>query len=166
VIPLFLGVTIFNLLCLSATAILGYIVMFRGPTFGSYHQLAGILATIGCCAVHCIVFTYFAATAKWIQHAIDVKHLDQSLALPTRSFKSQAFPAALMSMSIVFLAAVMGVITLSYGIHPIWHHSVALLAILINLRAAQIEYRAIKKNGDLIDGILGHINYKSMDATN
>jgi hypothetical protein len=158
VIPLFLGVTIFNLLCLTTTALLGYVVMFRGPAFGSYHQLAGVLSTIACCAVHCIVFTYFAATAKWIQHAIDVKHLDPKLALPTRSFKAQAFPAALMSMGIVFLAAVAGAITFNYGIRPIWHHVMALLAIGVNFWAAIIEFRAIKRNGELIDSILQQIN--------
>src|SRR3954463_5476586 len=121
-IPLFVGLTIFNLLSLSIAAALGYAVMLGGPRYGSYHQLTGVLATIACCAVHCIVFTYFIATAKWVQHAIDVKHLDQSLAAPTRSFKSQAFPAALLAMTIVFITAVVGVATISYGLRPIWHH--------------------------------------------
>jgi hypothetical protein len=158
VIPLFLGVTIFNLLCLAITASLGYIVMYRGPAFGPYHQLAGVLSTIACCAVHCIVFTYFAATSKWIQHAIDVKHLDPKLAMPTRSFKAQAFPAAMIAMGSVFLAAVAGAITFNYGTRPIWHHAMALLAIVINIVAARIEYRSIQRNGDLIDGVLGEIN--------
>ncbi|HWP39314.1 MAG TPA: hypothetical protein VNL70_00215, partial [Tepidisphaeraceae bacterium] len=66
-IRLFLGLTAFNLLCLLIAAALGYAVMFRGSAMGPYHQLAGVLATIVCCAVHCVVFTYFIATAKWIQ---------------------------------------------------------------------------------------------------
>jgi hypothetical protein len=158
VIPLFLGVTIFNLLCLAITASLGYVVMLRGPALGPYHQLAGVLATLACCAVHCIVFTYFAATSKWIQHAIDVKHLDPKLATPTRSFKAQAFPAALAAMSVVFLAAVAGAITFNYGVRPIWHHVMALLAIGVNVWAATVEFRAIKQNGRLIDELLERIN--------
>src|SRR5437588_3816391 len=31
------------------------------------------LAAILCVAVHCIVATYFMATAKWAQHAVSVK---------------------------------------------------------------------------------------------
>jgi hypothetical protein len=158
VIPLFLGLTIFNLLSLLATAGLGYGVMLRGATFAPYHQLLGVLSTIACCAVHCIVFTYFIATAKWVQHAIEVKQLDPALGHPTRSFKAHAFPAALSAMLIVFLAAVAGVITLGYGIRPIWHHLLATASVLINAGAAVIEYRAIVKNGRLIDGILERVN--------
>lgn len=157
-IPLFLGLTFFNLLSLAATAVLGYGVMFRGPAFAPYHQLMGVLSTIACCAVHCIVFTYFIATAKWVQHAIDVKHLDPQLSQPTRSFKAQAFPAALSAMFIVFLTAVIGVITLSYGIRPIWHHVLAVVAVLVNAGAAFMEYQAIVKNGRLIDSILEQVN--------
>src|SRR5581483_8416509 len=84
---LFVGLSIFNLLCLTLTASLGYAVMLAGPRFSPYHQLSGVLTTIACCAVHCIVFTYFIATAKWVQHAIDLRKLDPQLAAPTRSFK-------------------------------------------------------------------------------
>src|SRR3954463_2803337 len=153
-IPLFVGLTIFNLLSLSIAAALGYAVMLGGPRYGSYHQLTGVLATIACCAVHCIVFTYFIATAKWVQHAIEVKRLDPSLAYPTRSFKAQAFPAAIGGMMIVFLTAVVGVITFSYGIRPVWPHSIALIALLVNIVAATFEYRAIVRNGRLIDQVL------------
>jgi hypothetical protein len=158
VIPLFLGLTGFNLLCLTIAATLGYAVMISGARFSPYHQLAGALAAIACCAVHCIVFTYFIATAKWAQHAIEVKHLDPSLASPTRSFKAQAFPAALLSMAIVFITAVMGVITFSYGPNPIWHHLLAISSLVINGALSVVEYRAIVKNGLLIDSILQKVN--------
>jgi len=156
-IPLFLGLTIFNLLCLALTTALGYAVMLGGPRFAPYHQLTGVLATIACCAVHCIVFTYFIATAKWVQHAIDVKRLDANLAAPTKSFKAQAFPAALLAIAVVFLTAVVGVITLSYGLRPIWHHGMALLSLAINTVVALIEYRAVVRNGRLIDDVLERI---------
>lgn len=157
-ISLFLGLTIFNLLCLTTTAGLGYAVMLRGPSWGPMHQLAGVLSTIACCAVHCIVFTYFIATAKWIQHAIDVKHLDPTLSAPTRSFKAQAFPAAIIAMMIVFLAAVVGVLRLSYGISAMWHQTIALSAIAVNVAMSVIEYRAIVRNGRLVDSILEIVN--------
>jgi hypothetical protein len=158
VIPLFIGLSMFNLLCLTIAALLGYGVKFEGLVFAPYHQLSGVLATIACCAVHCIVFTYFIATAKWIQHAIEVKHLDPTLSAPTRSFKAQAFPAALIAMAVVFFTAIAGVITFSYGIKPIWHHLLALLSVATNLVVCVIEYRAIVKNGLLVDSILARIN--------
>lgn len=156
---LFLSLTAFNLLCLALCAALGYTV--GGTASGQWHQLAGVASIMICCAVHCVVFTYFIATAKWVQHAIAVKHLDASLAAPTRSFKRQAFPAALLAMMITFAATILGAARFSYGIPARWHEVLAWAAIATNLLVAIVEYRAIARNGLLIDGILMQINRAS-----
>src|SRR3954453_1392181 len=83
-IPLFLGLTAVNLLCLALASVLG----FTRP--GSAHILAGAVAAMVCVGVHCVVFTYFIATAKWAQHAVLTRKLDAQLIPPTRSFKMQA----------------------------------------------------------------------------
>jgi hypothetical protein len=163
-IPLFLGITIVNLLCLGLSAALGYMSL-RGFDVKPWHILAGALATIVCCAVHCIVFTYFIATAKWAQHAVAVKHLEPSLIHPTRSFKRQAFPAALAAMAVVFAAAVAGAARDNYNIPRLWHHGFAILALATNLLAAVAEYRAIGRNGRLIDRILLQINGSPPDTS-
>src|SRR5258708_37530636 len=106
-ISLFLGLTALNLICLCTTAVLGYLSMSR-TTYGDIHFLIGVISTLVCCGVHCVVFTYFIATAKWIQHAIAVKQLDARLLTHTRSFKAQAFPAPLSAMSGVFIPAMLG----------------------------------------------------------
>lgn len=154
---LFCIATAINLLALLATTILGYGVS-TGKPWSAQHQLCGVLATIICCGVHCIVVTYFIATAKWVQHAVRVKRLDPSLLAPTRSFKAAAFPAALLAMAVVFVAAVLGAATFSYQIRPIYHHATALLAFATNVGVAFIEYRAIDRNAKLIDQILATIN--------
>ena len=155
-IPLFLALTAFNLLCLLLCAVLGYAV--GGTEAGQWHQLAGVVAIMICCAVHCIVFTYFIATAKWIQHAILVKNLEASLAAPTRSFKMQAFPAALLAMIVTFAATIFGAARFSHGISARWHEVIAWIAIVTNAAVAVLEYRAIARNASLIDGILARIN--------
>ena len=155
-LSLFLALTAFNLLCLLLTAALGY--AFGGSTVTQWHALAGVVATITCCAVHCVVFTYFIATAKWVQHAVTVKQLDPSLVGPTRSFKMQAFPAALLAMVVTFAAALFGAARVSYGVSPTYHHVVAWVAVATNVVVAMAEYRAIERNGRLIKGILNKIN--------
>jgi len=157
-IPLFLAFSAVNLLGLVATLALGYGVSDGQRHLATYHQLAGIFATIVCCGVHCVVFTYFIATAKWVQHAITVKHLDEALAAPTRSFKAHAFPAALLAMASVCAAAFIGAATVGYAIRPIYHHVAALLAVLVNASVAAVEYNAIRRNGRLIDDILARVN--------
>ena len=157
-IPLFIGLTLVNVLALSAAAALGYAAK-AGYAVGPSHVLAGALASLVCCGVHCVVFTYFVATAKWVQHAIAVKNLDAALAAPTRSFKAQAFPAALLAMAATFLAAVTGAGADNFGgAWPRWHHAFALGAIAVNVLAAAVELRAISRNGRLIDGVLERVS--------
>ena len=157
-IPLFLGLTFVNLLCLGTATVIGYMSLSNAGESKGMHILAGAMGTLVCVGVHCVVFTYFIATAKWIQHAVLVKNLDPSLATPTRSFKRQAFPAALAAMSIVFATAILGAARDNYGIPRAWHHGFALASLLVNIIVAAIEYRAIVRNGLLIDAILAQIN--------
>ena len=132
-IPLFLGLTMVNLLSLCAAGALGY-ASRRGYAVGHWHILAGAMAALVCVAVHCVVFTYFVATAKWVQHAVTVKRLDPALAAPTRSFKAQAFPAALLAMAVVFVTAVVGAAADNYhGRWHAWHHTLALAALATNV---------------------------------
>lgn len=152
-ISLFLGLTAVNLLCLLTSAVLGYLSMDR-QGLGGIHFLSGALTALVCCAVHCIVFTYFIATAKWVQHAIAVKRLEPQLLSPTRSFKLQAFPAALGAMGIVFVTAVFGAAHSNYGVPIIYHHLLALAALAGNVLAAMVEFNAIRRNGRLIDEVL------------
>jgi hypothetical protein len=63
-LSLVLALTAFNLLCLLLTAALGY--AYGGSQVTQWHALAGVVATITCCGVHCVVFTYFVATAQWV----------------------------------------------------------------------------------------------------
>lgn len=156
-IPLFVGLTLVNLLALAAAAGLGYAAK-AGYAVGPWHVLAGALAALVCCAVHCVVFTYFSATAKWVQHATKVKRLDPRLAAPTRSFKAQTFPAALLAMASTFLAAVAGAGADNFrGAWPGWHHVLAITALVVNLLMAAVELRAILRNGRLIDSVLAQI---------
>ena len=156
-VPLFIGLTLVNLIGLGTAAALGYAARSGYPV-GSWHVLAGALAALTCCAVHCVVFTYFAATSKWVLHAILVKRLDPALAAPTRSFKAQAFPAALLAMTATFAAAVLGAGADNFGgAWPRFHHAFAIGALAVNLLMAVVELRAIRRNGLLIDGVLARI---------
>jgi hypothetical protein len=156
-IPLFLGLTLANVTALLATIALGYAGTAATGALRSWHMLAGTMAALLCIAVHCVVFTYFIATAKWIQHAVSVKGLDAAYSAPTRSFKAQAFPAALGAMAVVFLTAIFGAATDNQMVSATWHHLLALTAFAVNLAAAAIEYNAISHNGRLIDQILADV---------
>ena len=161
-IPLFLGLTLVNLLCLGTATALGYMSLSDAGESKGAHVLAGALGTLVCVGVHCVVFTYFIATAKWVQHAVLVKHLDASLVAPTRSFKMQAFPAALLAMAIVFATAVLGAARDNYGIARGWHHGFAIASLAVNVAVAAVEYRAIARNARLIDTVLARVESASL----
>ena len=156
-VPLFIGLTLVNLLGLCAAGALGY-ASRHGYGVGPWHILAGAMAALTSCGVHCVVFTYFVATAKWVQHAVTVKRLDPSLTAPTRSFRAQAFPAAMLAIAVVFLTAFVGAAADNYhGRWHAWHHGLAIAALTINVLVALVEYRAIDRNARLIDGVLARI---------
>ena len=162
-VSLFLGLTVANLVGLLTALALGYASAGR-PELKGYHLLAGAMAALLCIGVHCVVFTYFVATAKWVRHAVAVKGLDESLVAPTRSFKAMAFPAALLAMVSVFAAACMGAARDSYGIASTWHHLPALAALAINVAAAVVELNAIARNGRLIDDVLARVGAAQLNA--
>jgi hypothetical protein len=159
-IPLFIGLTAFNLLCLITTTCMGYARSGHGHA-STLHLMLGVMTTMACIAVHCIVFTYFIATAKWIQHAVTVKSLPQSLVEPTRSFKMQAFPAALAAMGMVFLTAILGAAADNYAVSSRVHLIAAVATVIVNALVAWREYTAIVKNGKLVDDVLARINLQA-----
>ena len=153
-ISLFLGLTLANLIALLTTIGLGYVASNPASNLRGWHTLAGAMSLMLCIGVHCVVFTYFMATAKWVQHAVTVKGLDPSFSTPTRSFKHQALPVALGAILIVFLTAIFGAAVDSGSTSVVGHHLLALAAFGANIGAATAEYAAIRRNGALIDQIL------------
>ena len=58
----------------------------------------------------------------------------------------------------MFVTAVTGAATFSgYFRSAIVHHALAIVSLVVNVLVALIEFRAISRNGQLIDGILARI---------
>jgi hypothetical protein len=61
-------------------------------------------------------------------------------------------------MTATFLAAMAGAGADNFGGRwPLWHHVLAVATVAVNLLMALVEYRAIARNGRLIDGVLERI---------
>jgi len=108
-----------------------------------------------------VVFTYFVATGKWVGHAILVKQLDPKLAEPIRPLRRAAFAAALGVITLAVITAIVGAAVDNQYVSPVWHHLMAVGLLAGNLVAAAVEYRSIRDNGLVIDGILARINAPS-----
>ena len=149
---LFLGLMLANFICLIATAIAGY------GGWMHWHRVFGALSALVCCGVHCVVFTYFIATGKWIEHAILVKGLEPKVAEGTRPLRRGAFAAALSIITLAIATAIVGAAVDNFYLQPLWHHVMAMGLLAGNFVAAIVEYRCVRDNGVLIDGILASIN--------
>jgi hypothetical protein len=156
---LFLGLMLANFICLIATAIVGYAGM------AAWHRLFGALASIVCVGVHCVVFTYFIASGRWIAHAIWIKQLEPSLAAPTRPLRKAAFASALTVITLAIATAIIGAAVDNQYLAPPWHQTLAILLLAANVLAGLIQFHAIRGNGMVIDGILARINAPSNQPT-
>ena len=156
---LFLGLMLANLVCLIGTAVVGYAGLMH------LHRVFGALAAIVCCGVHCVVFTYFIATGKWVGHAILVKQLDPKLAEATRPLRRGAFAAALSVITLAIATAIVGAAVDNQYLSPVWHHVLGMVLLAGNVAAAIVEYRCIRDNGAVIDDILARINRTSDEGT-
>src|ERR1700737_3877308 len=74
-----------------------------------YHFLFGLSAAVFTLLVHCLVFTYFLGTGRWVKEvAIAYRIPDRPWPKATRAFKRSAYPAALFAMLSVIAAVASG----------------------------------------------------------
>ncbi len=151
-IPIFVGLAGANLLLLAVSFTLGIAGVYR------YHLVMGIGAGLMCTLAHVAVFTYFMGTAKWLAAATDKLGADpRRFSLPASQNKRRAFPVIMIPILATMLAMFAGA-GADPAAHPLWpiqvHFVLALLAIAVNLAAHLHEYRAIRRQGQLMDEAL------------
>jgi hypothetical protein len=128
------------------------------PTY-LVHFLAGLGASVGALLVHCLIFTYLLGTGRWVKEvklAYDLS--DDPLPRETRELKRKTFPVALAAMLITIAAAAAGA---GVQVH-VWpwqaHATLATAALLANLVAFVVEFRTVRRNGEIIDEVLREVD--------
>src|SRR6266496_3312176 len=73
------------------------------------HFVLGLCTALGILLVHCIIFTYFLGTGRWVKEVTLAYRIpDTPLHKTTRELKRATFPPALFSMLIAIAAAAAG----------------------------------------------------------
>ena len=130
---------------------------FRQDIFLIHFHL-GLWTSIGILLVHCIIFTYFLGTGRWVKEVgIAYQLPDDPLPKTTRELKRATFPPALFSMLIAIFTSAAGAGVLFQSWPWYWHAAGAALTLLINLWAFRIEYRNLAANIIILDLSLIHI---------
>jgi hypothetical protein len=119
------------------------------------HFWLGLSAALLTLLVHCLIFTYFLGTGRWVKEvALAYRIADDPLPKLTRDLKRRTFPPALFAMLIAIATAASGTAA-QFGDWP-WqvHASLAGLTLLINAWAFTVEYRNVRTNAGVIDSVL------------
>lgn len=123
------------------------------------HFLAGLFTALGVLFVHCIVFTYFLGTGRWVKEVGLAYELpDAMLPRETRELKRTAFPAALRAMLIVIAAVAAGAGRQLAGWPWTIHYALGIVTIHLNLWAFVVEYRCLSRNAAVITDVLGEVD--------
>ncbi len=151
-LPIFLGLAISNTILLLLTMGVGTQYSGGQAVFGA-HFSAALFTGIFTLFVHCIVFTYFVGTGKWIKETISNGVLKEEEWWPKiKAFKRKVFPINLYAMIAVIATAVLGATAYAKDSHlSSWiHQMVAYFTLVLNLYAFYVEGKNIKENSELL----------------
>ncbi len=123
------------------------------------HFFLGLATAIGLLLVHCIIFTYFLGTGRWVKEvglAYDLP--DEPWPKLTRELKRSAFPAALFAMLIAIATTSAGAGAQLQSWRWEVHATLAFATLLINLWAFRVEYRNVTLNATVIREVLNEVD--------
>lgn len=123
------------------------------------HFQMGLWTSIGILLVHCIIFTYFLGTGRWVKEVgIAYQIADDPLPKTTRELKRATFPPALFSMLIAIFTSAAGAGVLFQSWPWYAHATGAVLTLAINLWAFRIEYRNLAANIIVLQAVLAEVD--------
>jgi len=123
------------------------------------HFFLGLVTALGLLLAHCLVFTYFLGTGRWVKEVTIAYRLpDEPWHKETRELKRKTFPPALYSMLIAIAAAAAGAGVQLQAWHWTAHAALAFLTLFINLWAFRLEMRNVTLNNAVIQSVLVEVD--------
>jgi hypothetical protein len=162
---IFTTLALTNALALVVTYALGWWSKLSGgvhdPATSVYllHFLFGVFTGVGTLLVHCLIFTYFLGTGRWVREVTLAYGLpDEPLYRRTRDLKREVYPRALAAMLVTIATAAAGAGVQLAGWHWGVHFGLATAALLINLVVSYREYLAVAENVTILDRVLAEVD--------
>src|SRR6516162_10027755 len=161
---IFTTLAIFVILCLLASMAVGFVSMalevseLKKDVF-LVHFFLGLTTALVILLIHCIIFTYFLGTGRWVKEvglAYDLP--DEPWPHLTRELKRRTFPPALGAMLITIATAAAGAgAQLKEWPWPV-HAALATLAIAVNIWACRLAYRNINRNAEVLEQVMVEVD--------
>jgi hypothetical protein len=124
-----------------------------------YHFIAGLATALLTLFVHCLIFTYFLGTGRWVKEIKLAYGLDdEPLPRLTRDLKRRVFPPALFAMLIVIATGAAGAAA-QVGVSP-WqlHFALSSLSLVLNFWAYGVEYSCLRTNIRVLDEVVAEVD--------
>jgi len=122
------------------------------------HFVLGLTTALGILLVHCIIFTYFLGTGRWVKEVgIAYKLPDAGWPKLTRELKRSTFPPALFAMLFGIATAAAGAGAQLQAWHWSIHATLALATLFVNLWAFKIEYHNVAINAHVMQSVLDDV---------
>jgi hypothetical protein len=124
-----------------------------------YHFLFGLTTAMLTLLVHCLIFTYFLGTGRWVKEvklAYDLP--DDPLPKLTRDLKRRVFPPALYAMLTAIATGAAGAAAQVGLSHWMVHASLACLTLAVNFWAFGVEYGCLRTNGVVLQEVLREVD--------
>jgi hypothetical protein len=170
---IFLTLTVVSTLLLLAALVLGFeigdprSVAPLTRKLLSYHLLISVAALIFAALVHAVLLTYFMGTSRWIEEARQAYKFDTRWSAENGQLKYRTIPVMALCLLLLIGNIPFGAMAADPGqwVLPVIgsvapsrvHLAFSLLTILVNLAVNAMEYRAIRRNGELIADVLGEV---------
>jgi hypothetical protein len=124
-----------------------------------FHFLFGLGTAMLTLLVHCLIFTYFLGTGRWVKEvklAYDLP--DAPLPRLTRELKRKVFPPALFAMLFAVATGAAGAAAHVGVSHWLVHATLGTLTLAVNFWAFRVEYRCLQTNGQVLEGVLQEVD--------
>lgn len=163
-----LGLACTNYLLVALTAYLGLLSDGRGQTQGTdlfhYHLVVAVSTALFTLFVHCLVFTYFLGTSRWVRETSAAYSLGEQFGRQSHRCRLRAFVFSLLSIFAVVAAVASGAWTdtAMAGSEKTWslwaHRILPAGTYLFMLLAYRIEYQAIEEHIELTDEVMRQVD--------
>jgi hypothetical protein len=123
------------------------------------HFYLGLTTAIVGLMLHCLIFTYFLGTGRWVKEVgIAYKLKDADLPKTTRELKRVVFPAALYAMLICIITAAAGAGAQLQAWPWFVHATLAVLTLVINAWAFRVEFHCLSANARVLRAVLDEVD--------
>jgi hypothetical protein len=147
-----------NLLALLATIAAGAASKFVDHDLYLLHFTLGLFTAIGTLLVHCLIFTYFLGTGRWVKEVgLVYRFPDGGLPKTTRELKRAAFPPALIAMLVTIAATAAGAGAQLQDWPWYVHGAMALIALAVNVWAFVLELRYLETNARVLAAVMAEV---------